>query len=1000
MPSVLPCPDAGDLERLLHDRAWSWEVECLACHLEECGGCADAADQLLDGEAVVVALRGAGAPPQLEEDTVRRLVSQLRDLRRPDDAGDGTPVEARAADTPPPPGAGSSRPDSAEEFVRGLAPPREPDELGRFGPYGILRVLGSGGMGVVFAARQARPRRVVALKMILAGPHADRGRLARFHSETEIVGRLRHPNIVQVYEAGEHDDRPYFAMEYVDGGSLAQQLAAALLPPRAAAELVEALARAVHFAHEQGVVHRDLKPANVLLAFSGRSESGAGKASAAPLSERPLNGCVPKITDFGLAKRLEEDSRTQTGVIMGTPSYMAPEQAEGRVRDVGPATDVHALGAILYETLTGRPPFGEDSIFLTLEQVRTHEPKPPSRLRPKVPADLEIICLKCLAKLPAGRYATAQALADDLRRFRAGEPILARPVGTAERVVKWVRRRPALAGALALLALAVVALAGLGMWSNHELRAAAERERLARGKAERRSLIARQAVNDMYTEVARQWLADQPHKDELQRRFLDKALAIYQELAQEEGGEPAGRRDTALAYFRIGRICQDLGQRDRAREAFGRAIDLQEQLRAEAPGEAGYRRELAESYNFLGEWYRTGRPSLREAEGAYRQALALQERLAADFPGEPAYRADQARTYYNLGIAYMDSGRAGDAENDYGRAIRILEWLTDHFPADAEHRQGLARALLDRGDLYEEGGHASPAEADYRRAIGVLEPLRAGAQSRPDYRKELAIAYNNLGNLLFHRKRHPEAQEAYRQALPLLDRLADDFPGRPAYRDELANACNGLGAVLAAVHEAAEATRQWQRARGLFDQLHAQYPEEVSYRYRLGVVLGNLGWLRLQQDDPGEARPLLEAGCGHIEAVLAPNPENPDYLGGLHDQHANLAWALVRLNDHAAAAGKAATLCRTLPGAHGPLLAAGFLARCSAAAGQAAGLSPAERTALAQCYADQAVGVLRQAVREHPAAAGRFGADPALRTLRQREDFRQLLAGAAPVARP
>jgi WD40 repeat protein len=303
--------------------------------------------------------------------------------------------------------------------------------------YEILSELGRGGMGVVYLARQLSLKRLVALKMVLAGSHAGSAELVRFRTEAEAAARLQHPNIVQIYEVGQQDGLPFFSLEYVDGGSLARALAGTPLPPGRAAQLIETLARAMHYAHQRGIVHRDLKPANVLLTADG----------------------LPKITDFGLAKQLDDAAvHTQSGAVLGTPSYMAPEQAGGQTHDIGPAADVYALGAVLYELLTGRPPFKAATPLDTLMQVLTEEPVPPRQLQPKVPRDLETICLKCLEKDPRKRYAGALALADDLRRCASGEPIAARPVGLGGRTLKWVRRRPAVAGLLAL----VVAFAAAG----------------------------------------------------------------------------------------------------------------------------------------------------------------------------------------------------------------------------------------------------------------------------------------------------------------------------------------------------------------------------------------------------------------------------------------------------------------------------------------------------------------------------------------------------------
>jgi serine/threonine-protein kinase len=284
-------------------------------------------------------------------------------------------------------------------------------------------------MGVVYRARQTKLGRLVALKMILSGAHAGEAGVARFRTEAEAIARLQHPNIVQVYEVGEQAGLPYFSLEFCGGGSLEKKLSGTPLPPGKAAALVETLARAMQAAHAQHVIHRDLKPANVLLTEDG----------------------TPKITDFGLAKKLDEAGQTQSGAILGTPSYMAPEQAGGQSKELGPMCDIYALGAVLYECLTGRPPFKAATPLDTVLQVISDEAVPPTQLQSKVPRDLETICFKCLRKEPARRYESAAALADDLRRFAERRPIVARPVGRLERSAKWVRRNPVLAGAAALV---------------------------------------------------------------------------------------------------------------------------------------------------------------------------------------------------------------------------------------------------------------------------------------------------------------------------------------------------------------------------------------------------------------------------------------------------------------------------------------------------------------------------------------------------------------------
>jgi serine/threonine-protein kinase len=335
--------------------------------------------------------------------------------------------------------------------------PAEGPALPQVPGYEVEGVLGRGGMGIVFRAKHLRLNRLVALKMALAGAYAEPREKARFQREAEAVAGLRHPNVVQIYDIGDADGRPYFTMELVEGGSLAQKLAGTPQQARPAAALVVTLAGAMQAAHQGGIVHRDLKPSNVLLTADG----------------------TPKITDFGLARRLEGGTGlSQSGLAMGTPSYMAPEQARGQTHAIGPTVDVYALGAILYELLTGRPPFRGETVAETVQQVIDQEPVPPTRLNAKVPRDLETICLKCLQKEPARRYASAAELADDLGRFREGQPIRARPLGVGARLVRWARRKPA-AAALVAMALALVGLAiGGGLWL--ERQAAERREETAR----------------------------------------------------------------------------------------------------------------------------------------------------------------------------------------------------------------------------------------------------------------------------------------------------------------------------------------------------------------------------------------------------------------------------------------------------------------------------------------------------------------------------------------
>jgi WD40 repeat protein/serine/threonine protein kinase len=378
--------------------------------------------------------------------------------------------------TEPLPGAASDRtrdewPTLPPGTASAAGPPPESPPDG----YDILGELGRGGMGIVYKARQRQLRRLVAVKMILErGPAAAEDR-DRLRAEAEAVARLHHPNIVQIFEIGEARGVPFLALEFCPEGSLAARLKGTPLAPRQAAELVRVLAQAVEHAHRQGVVHRDLKPANILLSRKSDIPSPKSEATPSDFAFR-ISDFEPKVTDFGLARRLDTPAGlTLPGSIMGTPSYMAPEQARGLSGKAGPAADVYALGAILYELLTGRPPFKAATAWDTIQQVLREEALPPSRVQSKTPRDLETICLKCLQKQPEKRYASAADLADDLERFLHERPIRARPVGRVERLRKWARRRPALAALLAVSGVGGVLLLTLGglAWSNAEQRARA-----------------------------------------------------------------------------------------------------------------------------------------------------------------------------------------------------------------------------------------------------------------------------------------------------------------------------------------------------------------------------------------------------------------------------------------------------------------------------------------------------------------------------------------------
>jgi tetratricopeptide (TPR) repeat protein len=555
----------------------------------------------------------------------------------------------------------------------------------RVADYDILGELGRGGMGVVYRAVQRRLKRPVALKMILSGQHAGAQMIARFRAEAEAVARLRHPNIVQIYEVGEEDGRPFFSLEFVDGGSLDRRVRGNPQPPVLAATLVATLARAMHAAHQSGILHRDLKPANILLS---RKHDGAHTAGGlADDGELPLGAFEPKITDFGLAKRLDDDSQqTRPGDVMGTPSYMAPEQAAGHIEDFGPALDVYALAAILYELLTGRVPFKGTTSLDTLDLVRTQEPVPPARLHPKVPRDLETICLKGLRKDVRQRYGSARELADDLQRWLDGRPILARPVGTWERGLKYARRKPWVVGAWAAGVAALLFLVAGGGYYLHrrnlDLRAELDRQN-ALDEARVRATIVVSAAEEA-----------------LKRRDWRGAVAVAKETLALVGDEPG------LADLQ--------GRADAVRDAAERVLRFTEHR-----DRAMYHAVLAEEGD--------QRAHRQVAEAAARDGLA-EVGLAGDEAVTPGLGEDGlfdpdakhwlTESCYEMYLTWAEAlspGADASPEERLARAVEALRLL------DRVTRLGLTTRSyhLHRAGLLQLLGDAAGARAEQDRAAAL-----------------------------------------------------------------------------------------------------------------------------------------------------------------------------------------------------------------------------------------------------------------------------------------
>jgi serine/threonine protein kinase len=528
------------------------------------------------------------------------------------------------------------------------------ERLPRIPGYEVIEILGRGGMGVVYKARNSRLNRLCALKMILGDDYASPEDRLRLLAEAETVAKLCHPNIVQIYGRSEHDNHPFLELEYLGGGSLAARLDGTPRPPIEAARLIETLARAVAQAHRLGVVHRDLKPANVLLTEDD----------------------VPKVSDFGLAKSLHEDSGlTATGAIVGTPSYMAPEQAEGRVREVGYPADIYALGTMLYELIVGRPPFRGATIHQTMEQVRIAEPVPPSRLVPGVPRDLETIILRALQKEPQRRYESAQALADDLARFVEGEPILARPVPATERAWRWCKRKPWLAGLSATIVLLLIAT------TIESVVVAAD---MARNASAQRELANK--------ESAARLAADRARADSEQRRVEADSLRRRADALRKSAEDEATKaRQTAHLLTSLFNSVDPLGltspvplisgnpegANKTARELLNDGVA---RVRVELKDQPELRADLLYT---LGGVY-TGLCKLARAEDSLSEALEIRRSL---LPQDDPRIAD---TLESLGILYICVGD-GVRIPILREALRIREKSGDADAiADAQYLLGIA----------------------------------------------------------------------------------------------------------------------------------------------------------------------------------------------------------------------------------------------------------------------------------------------------------------------
>jgi serine/threonine-protein kinase len=694
--------------------------------------------------------------------------------------------------------------------------------------YEILGILGRGAMGVVYKARQRGLNRLVALKMILAGSHAAASEQHRFRIEAQAVARLQHPNIVQIYEIGEEEGRPFFSLEFVDGASLDKKVRGEPLPPQEAARLGQQLAEAMDYAHKNGIIHRDLKPANILMTSAG----------------------IPKIGDFGLAKRIEDDAgQTRTGTVLGTPSYMAPEQAEGKLDQVGPLSDVYSLGAILYDLLTGRAPFKGTTLLETLEQVRTREPVPPVQLQPGVPRDLETICLKCLQKDPARRYPSAVALAQDLGRFLKGEPILARPVSRVERLWRWAKRNPRIAWLSAGVILLVIAwgiTASVMAWQinlqKDEIEVkkdeadrqtviaekkgteAKENEKRAKETAERTvsQMVALGKTLHNRLQSKRLTIAATPEVRRLRDDLLvmlRNALTFVSLKVEAAGTTTYGRIAT---YQAMGDLLVSLGQSKEAHEVFVEGHRLAKKLADADPNNDQTRDNLGVMVARLGHVALDADGDARTARKHYLEARALHEatlKMPQRTREEWQCRVSIAHDDILVGRACLALGQADEARKYFGESLKHFQFWSGREPKSWEASNYVMEALMWLGTARGCLGDDSQAQKHFAEAVRIGKGLMKLYPWRAAFNRDMAEIQGNWGDAWLRLGKTTEAEKVYRDSEKNLQVVLKAMPDDLSQQPLLALTTERLARVAALQGNAAEAGKLYGDALKLREEL-------------------------------------------------------------------------------------------------------------------------------------------------------------------------------------
>ena len=767
--------------------------------------------------------------------------------------------------------------------------------------YEFLGILGRGGMGVVYQARQVALKRLVAIKVIHDEALADPEQVRRFQVEAESLARLRHPNIVAVIEHGTQAGCQYLVMEYVEGGTLGQKFAGNPQPPQEVARMVAILAEAIHEAHTQQLVHRDLKPANILLTTDG----------------------VLKITDFGLVKRLDPSSlKTASGAMLGTPSYMAPEQVRGDQSEVGPATDVHALGMILYELLTGQRPFAGQGTWDLLTRIKEEEPLPPRRLRAEIPRDLEQVCLKCLAKEPRHRYASAAALGEELRRFLAGETVTARPLSPAARGWRWCRRKPAVASLLAGLLLSL--LTGLGVALTLWRLAESQREHaetnlsLATANfelAQAKRVEAEQHLNDsrLNYQLAREAVdsyslkvSEDPRLREgfrlLRQDLLKTAVPFYERLIARYGTNLEVEADLGRALQRLGFITSEVADPTDAVLLLERSRDIAARLLERDLTNVDLAVLHAKTLHYLGTTYGKVARSA-EAIASLRQALAAWEELEAIQPTPLYYLQEQGNCRNDLAMMLPQQGPPSPEMRELLEVnLALRQRLAAEHTTNLSIRFELAIAHTNLGNTLLQQAAPKSAESHLLEALNHFEAVHKLAPTVSLYQRELSRSHMSVGALYLSTRRGNQAVATVEEAARGFRQLTARHPEVTEYRGELAGTLLMLGGMLNQTGQSAKARHILEETLPLCDELADTHSTVFQYALQRGMARINLAATYLTESLPAEAIPYLNRAIADLEALREKGGAKSPYLRDpLARGYTNRCFALRDLGKYAEA---------------------------------------------------------------------------------------------------